>query len=512
MKKHFPKKRVLLECIIQDEDLNYEEITKCFCPRCSETLLLAEPCEKRYGYRCPICKVGFKHYMDRGQYRDYIVMFSKIYDEDNKIRWSICLSEWSFLGRDKPIYKKFYYKLVYNKESKQLYIFTKTPKGKKTKVSPISNGAIAKWVNRDHFDTILKDKNYKHYMNRLKKELPNWMQNKEIDFYNFVSLIRYPVLMNLPHLSHFPLGRCTRLISPVVKNKLLKCEESIYSLFQELHGFKPTKSEIKIITENSLNLVMYPILKRIIKDNNHVVNVLKSMSEWKNTDCFSLSQFYFKYFLNPKCRMKECNLLINLQVIRGLYDSETAFVRAMINTIHGVRSYERLEMYILHSVMYLTEHEFEDNHGIFRNARDFQTIHDSLMRMDSYLHLCGKKFHYSEDEILKFEKEMKGFKFILPKSGEDLYKVHCDLRLCVDLYAGYISNGRGYLIFLENVTKNKIEYCLEINNKNQLRQAKAFCNQYPSSNVANIIAEYCKGIRVSIATNDLSSYESLSVS
>ncbi|MEC2479630.1 hypothetical protein P9W83_23965, partial [Bacillus cereus] len=89
MKKHFPKKRVLLECIIQDEDLNYKEITKCFCPRCSETLLLAEPCEKRYGYRCPICKVGFKYYMDRGQYRDYIVMFSKIYDEDNKIRWSI---------------------------------------------------------------------------------------------------------------------------------------------------------------------------------------------------------------------------------------------------------------------------------------------------------------------------------------------------------------------------------------------------------------------------------------
>ncbi|MGE2624520.1 hypothetical protein ACQH8C_25625, partial [Escherichia coli] len=91
---------------------------------------------------------------------------------------NIGLSEWFFLGRDKPIYKKYYYKVIYNRDSKQLYFFTKTPKGKRTKVSPISNGAIANWVNKEHLETIFKDKKYKDFINKIKKELPKWMYDK----------------------------------------------------------------------------------------------------------------------------------------------------------------------------------------------------------------------------------------------------------------------------------------------------------------------------------------------
>lgn len=510
MKKHFPKKRYLITCV--DSKLEYKETIKSFCPSCSESLLIAEPCRtNRYGYRCPICKKGFTYRKNRGEYKEYLIIFSKIYDQDNKIRWNIGLSEWFFLGRDKPIYKKYYYKVIYNRDSKQLYFFTKTPKGKRTKVSPISNGAIANWVNKEHLETIFKDKKYKDFINKIKKELPKWMYDKEIDIYNLVSLIKYPALMNLPHLSHFPLGRCTRSASPLIKSKLLNCEYGIYDFFQGLHGFKPNKSEIKMITKDSLSLLIYPILKRIVSDSNHIVEILKNINERLYVDYSYLSSFYFRYFLNPKCRMKEGNILIPLKTIRNLYESERLFVKAMINTIRKNDTFEYLEMYIRDSGRYLNHLQLEDIYEEFKNASDFEFIHDELIGRGSYIRLKGVEFSYSQTDILRFEKEMKGFEFILPRTGKELYKVHQKLKICVDLYDEYISEGEGYLIFMKNTSEDKIEYCLEINDKNQLKQAKAYCNQYPNRNVANIIAQYCKGIRVSIATNDLSSYESLSV-
>ena len=95
-------------------------------------------------------------------------------------------------------------------------------------------------------------------------------------------------------------------------------------------------------------------------------------------------------------------------------------------------------------------------------------------------------------EYKNLEYETGNYKFLLPRTAEDLVKESYEMRNCVRSYIDRVANGYCYIIFLREKRRLSSSYVtIEVDTNYRLRQVKGKGNSRVPKNIAELVKKWC---------------------
>ena len=130
---------------------------------------------------------------------------------------------------------------------------------------------------------------------------------------------------------------------------------------------------------------------------------------------------------------------------------------------------------------------------IYRN--DIKEFHDRLSRDLNRYRNPFKKIPYTQEETSIYNREVKGYRFVLAKSNHELTRVGSEQNICVGGYGDRAVRKQCVIVLVSN-EKGEHRLTLELQKQHQtnaivINQAKLYRNRRPEKEEANIVAEWC---------------------
>ncbi len=108
----------------------------------------------------------------------------------------------------------------------------------------------------------------------------------------------------------------------------------------------------------------------------------------------------------------------------------------------------------------------------------------------------------SEYKNLAYETD--NYKFLLPRTPEDLVKESYEMRNCVRSYIDRVANGYCYIIFLREKRRLSSSYVtIEVDTNYRLRQVKGKANSHVPKNIAKLVKKWCEEKEIDADCHDI---------
>lgn len=498
-----------------------EDGKKVICSTCSYLVQDAEESTNKAGQKvlvCPQCKKQIRgniHY--KKNFKQHVYM-SKVVDKEDKLHFYLTYFSYAISKKSNRMYcEPHFYTFTYNKETKHLYIIKKM--NSKHVVAPITFGTIPKWANELYrliFNNEIFDKyalrGFEIFKNELKKNLPHWVRDRELNLCSITTILKEPSLSLIPNIEQLEkLGYGYKLI-PKTKKKLIKGKASVKELISIITGYTPNKFDMKFISRRSDNLMFYPCIKELFKDVNNQQAIFKELDKqnyWLDREFESFERhmlfFNFKKF---KSHIEDYFSFLCLFDLKKLYKDEIKFKN------HIIKYFEKHDLYqlllISQDIVRMneniknridTKNEIKNHyHKLLKEFKSIQTLHDELINIINLMKFgCENKIDYKGETRKVFESNfLPDYKFELAESDLQIYQVGHKFNNCLGGYVDEAMEQRVFILFLRNKVTEEIEYAMEVSPNKVLYQAEGKYNQLPPENVWEIIKKYCdeKGIRI----------------
>lgn len=319
----------------------------------------------------------------------------------------------------------------------------------------------------------------------------------------------------LPQLQCLPF-RNYILEDPKDRAKIRKAGFNGKALWELFIGTSSKKIRKLIRTEQELNL--YRIYGALIKDENNMYKLMQPLTERSKT------HYYGRNYIEGLAPKKDVGYRHDMRYNKEVYEyminihrDETHFVNCLLKVkqqnlvypnnpgnnwaappspeTHRVWDLNYAWNIVLDCTRMVENILMRDitYKVIYRN--DIKEFHDRLSRdLDRYRNPF-KKIPYTQEEASVYNREVKGYRFVLAKSNHELTRVGSEQNICVGGYGDRAVRKQCVIVLVSN-EKGEHRLTIELQKQHDtnsivINQAKLYRNAKPEEKEANIVAEWC---------------------
>lgn len=456
---------------------------------------------------------------------DYVMVFDNRNREENNN--NICLSIGMtsyYFNRDarKVGVRSTRVRMTNNIETGMTYAIKLTGR---RQILNCSYGKFPFWMNI-HLNTVANSEEHKVRI----EEYARLIFDARVHWLEFDSIIEPNInplgkLLKAMQFSALPQLQCLPFKSYILDNpkdraKIRKAGFNGKALWELITGTSSKRIRKLIQTEHDLHL--YRVYSQLIKDENNMHKLMQPLEKkpGKNSRSYSYGRIYVEGLAPTKDAQHHHNSRQNRETYEymlNIHKDETHFVNCLLKVRQLITIYPDAPSVDWDTPLPTkTEYIWDLNYAwnialdctrmvenilmrditykvIYRN--DIKEFHDRLSRdLDRYRNPF-KKIPYTQEEASVYNREVKGYRFVLAKSNHELTRVGSEQNICVGGYGDRAVRKQCVIVLVSN-EKGEHRLTIELQKQHDtnsivINQAKLYRNAKPEEKEANIVAEWC---------------------